>query len=160
MTEDYAIEVITAPPRTLAVTRFHAGFGELDAMGEKMGAAFGSVAAHLGDAGVAFEGPAVACYTPAGDGFDVAAGFPVAGSFDPGDGVDRLVLDGGEVAHTTHIGPYDQLPAAYAALRAGAEQLGRSLDDAATMWEEYWTGPEAPPEETRTEVFWPLESES
>jgi hypothetical protein len=24
------------------------------------------------------------------------------------------------------------------------------------MWEEYWSEPTAAPEETRTEVFWPL----
>ena len=61
-----------------------------------------------------------------------------------------------EVATTVHLGPYDQLGQAYDALKEGAAAQGRKVEEAGIMWEEYWTGPEAPPEETRTVVFWPV----
>jgi effector-binding domain-containing protein len=112
--------------------------------------------AHLGRAAIVPRGPAVARYEPTTDGFTVAAGFPVDAPVEPGDGVDNIVLPAGEVAHTTHLGPYDQLPKTYEALRAGVEAQGRSLVDGAAMWEEYWSGPDTPPEATRTEVFWPV----
>ncbi len=152
----YRTEITTVPSRTVAVTHFHVELGELPELGEKMGAAFGAVMSHLSRAGAVPRGPAVACYEPEGGGFDVAAGFPVTEPFEPGDGVEPMVLPGGEVAHTTHVGPYDELPAAYEALREDVEAQGRSLAADAPMWEEYWSGPEAPPQEARTEVFWPL----
>ncbi len=152
----YTTEITTVPSRTVAVTHFHVEMAELPELGEKMGAAFGAVMAHISRAGAIPRGPAVARYEPEDGGFDVAAGFPVTEAFEPGDGVEPLVLPGGEVAHTTHLGPYEELPAAYEALRADVEAQGRSLDSAAPMWEEYWSGPDAPAEETRTEIFWPL----
>lgn len=150
------IEITTVEARTLAVAHFEVTTAELDAMGERMSAAFGAVMARLGRAGIVTRGPAVARYEPTPDGFAVAAGFPVDAAVEPGDGVDTVVLPGGEVAHTTHVGPYDQLPRAYEALRTGVEAQGRSLVDGAAMWEEYWSGPGTPPEATRTEVFWPV----
>ena len=84
----------------------------------------------------------------------MAAGFPVGGPFEPADGVDAMALPAGEVAHTTHLGPYDDLPAAYDALRAAVEAEGRALADDAPMWEEYLSPPDTPPEQTRTEVYW------
>jgi effector-binding domain-containing protein len=150
------IEMITVEPRALAVARFDVATDELDAMGERMGAAFGAVMAHLRRAGIVPRGPAVARYEPTTDGFTVAAGFPVDAPVEPGDGIDSIVLPAGEVAHTTHLGPYDQLPKTYEALRAGVEAQGRSLVDGAAMWEEYWSGPDAPSEDARTEVFWPV----
>lgn len=152
----YATEITMVPTRTLAVTRFHVDDSEMNEMGPRISAAFETVVAELRQAGVTPTGPAVASYERAGDGFDVAAGFPVEGPFEPVDAVTRLAVGGCEVAHTTHLGPYDRLPDAYAALRSDVEARGRSLVDDAPMWEEYWSPPESPPEETRTEVFWPV----
>jgi effector-binding domain-containing protein len=150
------IEITTVPNRLLAVTRLHVASGEVDAMGDHLAAAFGRVIAHLERVGARTEGPAVATYQRAGDGFDVAAGFPVEETFEPSDDVDQLVLAAGEVGHVTHIGPYEDLPAAYDALRGRIETQGRTLDEIGPMWEEYWSAPETPPEQTRTEVFWKL----
>ncbi|MGD9700917.1 MAG: GyrI-like domain-containing protein [Acidimicrobiia bacterium] len=152
----YAIEIITVESRPLAVTRFHVSTSELGAMGEKMSTAFGAVMAHLGRAGIAPEAPAVARYERSGGGFDVSAGFPVAEPFESAGEVSCLVQDAGEVAHTTHLGSYEELTSAYDALRAGVEAQGRALAEDAPMWEEYWSGPDTPAEETRTDVFWPL----
>lgn len=153
----FEMDVITVPARTLAASRFHVDMDEVGGMGQKMGSAFGSVMEALREAGVVAAGPPVARYEHTDGGFEVAAGFPirepVAGL---AGGVVSLELPPGEVAHTTYFGAYDDLPRAYEALHAEAQARGRALDDAAPMWEEYLTGPETPPEQTRTEVYWPL----
>jgi effector-binding domain-containing protein len=155
----YEIDVRTVPARTLAAFRFHVTHSELTQMGEKMGSAFGRVMAALGAAGVAPVGPPVASYERAEDGFDVAAGFPTSTPVTATDGVASLELPAAEVAHTTHVGPYEDLPKAYDALQTEARARGRELDQTASMWEEYLTGPDVPPEQMRTEVYWPLAAE-
>jgi effector-binding domain-containing protein len=152
----YEIDIVTVPSRTLAVTRFRVSMDDLPDMGQKMGSAFGQVMTALSRAGVTSVGPAMACYEPTEGGFDVAAGFPTSSPMDPTDGVTTLELAAGEVAHTTHVGPYTDLPKAYVALRDEVEAQGRHLDDRAPMWEEYLTGPDVPPDQALTEVFWPL----
>ena len=149
---DYQLQIIQEPGRNLAVTRFKA---EISQIGEQMGAAFGAVMAYLGEHGVEVTGPAIAYYDMEPDGFTVSAGFVVTEQIS-GDGtVAPLRLPVTEVATTTHVGSYEDLPKAYDALKRGVRDLGREADDAA-MWEEYWSPPEAPPEETRTIIFWPL----
>jgi effector-binding domain-containing protein len=64
-------------------------------------------------------------------------------------------LPAGEVACTTHIGPYEGLPQAYEAIEAWMKQHGREAAGS-TIWEEYLTGPETPPEQTRTDIYGPL----
>lgn len=153
----YEVNVGTESGRHLAVTRFDAR-PEVDDMGQKSGAAFGTVAGYLARIGVAVSGPAVSVYEMEGDLFHVAAGFLVEGSFEPGEGVEPLQLPVCEVATTVHMGPYDRLGQAYEALQKGAIAQGREVEESGIMWEEYWSGPEAPPEETRTVVLWPLKA--
>jgi effector-binding domain-containing protein len=152
----YDVQLVIAPERHLAVAEFDATEAE---MPQKIGAAFGAVAEYLGRNGMEMSGPAVARFTITDEGFDVSAGFEVASEIE-GDGyVVPLDLPAGEVATVTHLGSYETLEAAYDALRAAVEGLGRELDDAAPMWEEYRSPPETPPEETKTVVFWPLKPE-
>lgn len=149
---DYQLQIIEEPGRNLAVTRFKA---EISQIGEQMGAAFAVVTAYVAVHEVEVIGPAIAYYDMEPDGFTVAAGFVVAEPI-AGDGtVVPLSLPVTEVATTTHVGSYEDLPKAYDALKRGVHDLGREPDDAA-MWEEYWSPPDAPPEETRTIIFWPL----
>lgn len=154
----YDVSFTNAPERLLAVHRWHVPADQLALMGGEMGRAFETVLTHLGRAGVTAGGPAVACYQQTGDGFDVAAGFPVDETFAPSEDVDQLVIGAEEVARTTHFGPYDGLPAAYEAVRAAAEARGLAVDDRGPMWEEYWSGPDVPADQHRTEVFWPVRS--
>lgn len=150
---DYDVTVTHESGRHLAVKRFDARPEE---MGAHMAGVFGAVAAHLERVGTPIAGPAVSCYTLGEDTFHVAAGFVVPGPFAPGDGVEPLQLPEVDVVTTTHLGPYDGLAAAYDAVKAGAREHGREVDEAAMMWEEYWSPPETPPEQTRTVVYWPL----
>jgi AraC family transcriptional regulator len=74
-----------------------------------------------------------------------------------GDGeVARDTLPGGPVATTMHIGSYDKLTEAYAAIEQWIEAQG--LVAAGAPWESYVTDPgEVPdPKDWKTEVFWPV----
>jgi effector-binding domain-containing protein len=57
---------------------------------------------------------------------------------------------------TTHLGPYDQLRAAYRALGLWLVEQGFKM--AGPPWEFYWTDPGAEPDPNRwrTEIIWPV----
>lgn len=152
----HEVEIVTVPANTAAVVRFHVRHDELPTIGERMEDAFAAVMTELGKAHVIPNGPAIAVYEPVTDGLDVATGFHVTGSFVPPATLERLDLDAGEVAHTTHQGSYARLSEAYADLEEQAEQLGRPVILDGAMWEEYWSEPGTPEDQTRTEIFWPV----
>ena len=152
----HEVEFVMPSVMAVAVTRFHVASGELPAMGERMGHAFATVMADLGKASFVPDGPAVARYEPTADGFDVSAGFRIPSEATVPAGLDRLELGGIEAAHTTHLGPYSGLSAAYDDLKAVADAAGRPVAGDGPMWEEYWSGPDTPAEQIRTEVYWPL----
>lgn len=154
----HVVEITEVPSRTLAVATFHVDRSELGAMGDLMGAAFGTVAAHLAASGARPTGPAIACYQPDDSGFAVSAGFETAGTFECDADVEVLVLPAGVVAHTTHHGGYDSLPEAYEDLRRGAEAKGVHLLEDVAMWEEYWSEPGTAEADVRTDVYWPVDA--
>ncbi|PVZ11990.1 GyrI-like domain-containing protein [Actinomycetospora cinnamomea] len=139
--------------RRLAAVHYEA---QPEDIGPKAGDAFRRVAAHLARVGVPIAGPAVSVFEADEDAFHVTSGFVVDRDVEPGEGVEPFRLPEVEVATTTHIGPYQELDKAYDALGRGAAAAGRRVDDTGPMWEEYWSGPETPPAETRTVVFRPL----
>jgi AraC family transcriptional regulator len=73
-----------------------------------------------------------------------------------GAGVVADTLPGGPVATTTHTGPYEGLPDAYAAIQEWIEEQG--FVASGSPWECYITDPsEQPdPKDWKTEVLWPL----
>jgi effector-binding domain-containing protein len=148
----YEVEVRRLAKHDIAAVKFRASIVELP---QHMGAAFGDAMGYLTQNGIRPEGPAVALYSQLGEGvFDVTAGFLVAAPIE-GDGhVVPAELPEGEVATTLHVGSYESLTEAYGAIQAWMKREGR--EPAETMWEEYLSGPEVPPEETRTIVYWPL----
>ena len=139
--------------RRLAVVHYEA---RREDIASKAGEAFRRVAVHLARVGVPIAGPAVSVFEANEDAFFVTSGFVVEREFEPGEGVEPFRLPEVEVAATSHVGPYEELDKAYEALGRGATARGRRVDDTGPMWEEYWSGPETPPAETRTVVFRPL----
>jgi effector-binding domain-containing protein len=151
----YEVRESHQPLRHLAVVRFTAPAAEIP---RHMGEAFGAVAGYLARVAVPIAGPAIAYYEPVTGGFTVSAGFQVPSAID-GDGhVVPFELPACEAAVTTHMGSYDRLPDAYAAIQAwiAAHDLTARWGD--TMWEEYWSEPSTPAAQTRTDVFWPVTS--
>lgn len=148
----YEIRFVRIPGKDLAVVRSRT---TPDRIPEVMPQSFEDVAAYLVPRGLLGNGPAVAVYTGMdADGFAVAAGFVVERPI-VGDGhVEPLALPGAEIVTTTHLGPYDTLPAAYEALQRAAAEQGRELGP--VMWEEYWSPPDTPAAETRTVICWPV----
>lgn len=142
----YDITVITSDPQTVAVVTEQVAH---DAIGPFLGRAFGEILAAVGESAVA--GPPFARYDFSEDGFLVTAGFPVAATVQPSGPIGIDVLPGGQVATTTHIGPYEAVAGAYSAVEAW--MAAHEWVPAGAPWESYLDGPEvAAP---RTVVVWP-----
>ena len=60
----------------------------------------------------------------------------------------------GRSMKATHIGPYDTVGSTYNAMIAAMEAKG--LVPARDMWEIYFSPPETPPAQIRTDVVWPI----
>ena len=149
---NYSIEPTHEVGRHLAVTSFP--FSHED-IGERVAAAFSTVAEHLARHGIRITGAAVGVYEKEGDGFTVSAGFvvdsPVAGD----EVVHGLTLPAGDALTLVHVGPYERLSEAYDALQDHANTHHLVLDQH-LMWEEYLSGPEVEPELEMTRVTWPV----
>lgn len=152
---DYEIRVEQLAQRDVAAVKLRGKAADLPV---QLPAAFGAVVAYLQRQGISPRGPAVAIYDQrGGDQLEVAAGFYVPSRIE-GDGhVVPAVIPACSAAVTTHVGSYDELARAYAAMRSWMQREGREPADT-TMWEEYSSGPETPSEQARTDVYWPLRS--
>jgi AraC family transcriptional regulator len=100
--------------------------------------------------GVSVVGAPFARYLEMGrDQWTIEAGVPVSGE-------SSNTLPGGLAAVTTHLGPYDKLRDAHAAI--GEWLVAEGLAAAGPPWESYITDPGAHPDpkDWKTEVFVPL----
>ena len=61
---------------------------------------------------------------------------------------------GGRNMTATHIGPYDTVSETYSTMDRAMQAQG--LIGSKDMWESYLSPPDTPPEQTRTDVIWPL----
>lgn len=149
----YQIRIEQVAERDLAAVKLRCKAADLPA---QLPAAFGAVVAYLQRQGSSPRGPAVAFYEQlGGEQLEVVAGFYVARRIE-GDGhVVPAILPACSAAVTTHVGSYDALEHAYSALRSSMQEQRREPADG-RMWEEYFSGPETPPEQARTDVYWPL----
>lgn len=153
----YEVRIIQQPRKDLAVVRKRTTLGEIPTF---MGSAFERVAAHLGPKGLLGPGSAIGRYTEMDTTTGevvVAAGFVVT---QPVEGDGEVVPDetpASEVATTTHLGPYATVSEAYDAIAKAMAVQGRELDET-TMWEEYWSPPGTPDDQTKTVVYCPLKA--
>jgi len=63
-------------------------------------------------------------------------------------------MPGGRNMIATHIGPYNTVSETYSTIDAAMKSQG--VTGSKDMWESYLSPPETPPEQTRTDVIWPL----
>jgi effector-binding domain-containing protein len=130
----------------------------MDGIGAAMGPLFERLYGWLGAAGVTPLGMPWTRYLSVGaEEVELEVGAPVGIQQPPvPSGMVTGVLPAGEVAATLHVGPYDRLPEAYAAIHAwlGAQGLGPS----GAMWEVYENGPDTEPDPARwrTQVCFPF----
>lgn len=121
-----------------------------------LGTAYREVAAFLCLRGTGPAGPPFARFHRVGaDRFEVEAGFPSAGGVAAADRVDVVTLPGGKAARTVHVGPYDEMEPAYAALTAWVRAHGG--EPVGDPWEVYYSDPDEEPDPAtwRTEVVQP-----
>lgn len=62
----------------------------------------------------------------------------------------------GRAMTATHVGPYDTVVATYNAMTADMKAQG--LSPAHDMWEIYFSPPDTPPAQIRTDIVWPVTS--
>jgi AraC family transcriptional regulator len=112
-------------------------------------------------AGIPFAGPPFTRYPSMGHGLiTIEAGMPLASAGRSDGGVEAGELPAGTAAVALHAGPYDQLSETYAAMERWAVEQG--LRFAGAPWESYITDPAEHPDpaQWRTEVYWPLATET
>ena len=126
------------------------------ALAEELGRVF----LHAQRNGAAITGQPFARYLDWGPGvLTLEIGLPVATAVDAASAADirNETLPGGPVATTTHMGAYDKLNDAHAAVQVWIEE--QKLRAAGAPWEVYVTDPADVPDPAswRTDLFWPLE---
>lgn len=85
---------------------------------------------------------------------DIEIGFPVSKKFSDKGNIKVGEFPGGKIASLVFIGPYDKMEPAYNALSKWIEDNGFEATGVAI--ERYFSGPETPPEEIKTEILLPL----
>lgn len=127
-----------------------------EGVGAALHGALPDVFSHLTANGVAMVGAPFARYHDGDDGtLDLEAGIPIAGNLAETDTIKARELPGGEAITTVHVGSYDRLHEAVAALAEWRLANGRVAGG--PFWEIYVDDPtDRDPAEVRTEVVEPL----
>ena len=144
-------EIIELVERPAAVVHIGATMAEFPRL---IGEAFGLAARTIAGSSAIIAGHPFARYLSFGDRIEAEAGFPFAGTLVPADDrVRQTTLPGGRAVKATHIGPYDEIGAAWERTTAWMGEHG--LEGAGPPWEAYLTGPDEPGPPV-TEIFWPI----
>jgi len=149
---DYEVELHELAPTPVAVIRKTVAWSEI---GATVGQILGEVGGYLKGIGAEADA-AFGRYDAQGDKVAIEVGFttdkPVKGQGE----IVPSELPGCEAAVCLHVGPYDTVSEAYAALTAWIKEAGR--EQAGAPWEVYTTPPEEQP--PVTEVVFPLKGVS
>ena len=112
----YRITITEVPDVTIASVT--AGT-DLETVGVRVQAAFGTLGRTIGEAGAFGDGPpGLIVHEMDRGSMTVEVFMPIARSFTPPPGVAIRTLRGGRVATTVHEGPYDAIGAAYQSVTA------------------------------------------
>ena len=150
----YEIELVQLAPQPVASIIVPDIAAE--AVGAALHGTLPDIFSHLQAGGVTMVGaPFTRSHGRGGDRFDLEAGIPVGGPFAETDTIKARELPGGEAIATVHVGSYDSLPDAVAALAAWREAHGRTARG--PFWEVYEDDPSStPPDQVRTRLVEPL----
>jgi effector-binding domain-containing protein len=117
-----------------------------DRINTEMAPAINEVLAVLAEQGVSPAGPLFAHHlTQSNETFDFEVGFPVNETFNEAGRVQRSRLPSGPMAHTCHVGAYEELFSSWQKFNewlTGEEASKLNLKKGDTLFEIYSTGPE------------------
>lgn len=131
------------------------------AISEFVVSVFEEIMAYCEEKNIRPVGPPFAIYHRAEMDFaDVECGLPVESRAEGEGKIRSLILPGGKVATTIHVGPYDLLGATYAKMHKWMMKKG--LEPGGTPWESYINNPAEieDPSKLLTQIFWPLKETS
>jgi len=122
-----------------------------------MGSSYQKIMEYLGPKGIYPSGPPFAVYHNMDmSALDVEIGFPVGSPVEGSGDVKPGKLTACKAAVGMHIGPYSEIEKAYNNLSAFVKEQGLEMNDA-YCYEFYLNDPsETPPEELKTEIYFPL----
>jgi len=152
MNYECTLKTVTPQP-TMSVR----GLTTMEALSNTIGEYLGEVWQVVEMQGGQFAGPPFTRYHSVSEaGIDLEAGLPVIVALPSQGRVQAGELPGGEVVATIHVGPYEQLPDAGAALLAWVAEHNREVGG--PNWEIYLTDPGevSDPAKWQTEVVLPL----
>jgi len=153
----YEIKIEEVKAQPAMTMRFRAKPEEL---GAKYAEAFGALFGYVMSNGGELAGPPFGRYHAMDEeGFEVEAGLPVSKPLAAKGEIKPSQLPGGTVATLIHVGPYERLGEAHAALEQWLEK--NSKKPAGPVWESYITEPgggESDPNKYETKIFLPLEA--
>ena len=151
-TPSHACEIKDRPERPTLSVRARAAVQDLPQL---FGQTYGALMQYMSemDAQPAGE-PFAAYYNMDMQDLDVEIGFPVSKPLPDRGNIKSGALLAGKYASTVHIGPYDSMAPAYEALTQYVKANG--YEPAGAAYEFYFSGPETPPEEIRTQIAFPV----
>jgi effector-binding domain-containing protein len=140
-----------AAQHTLSI-RFRAAAQDLPA---HLGRIYGSVMQHLETLGEQDTGAAYAAFHNMDmQNLDMEAGFPVSRSLPGKDDIQAGQIPAGMFAVCHYTGPYDQVGPAYEQLMQFIMERGYTVAGPAYEW--YFDGPDVPPQDSRTDIVFPV----
>jgi effector-binding domain-containing protein len=150
---EYRCELLDRPAQPTLAIRTRTPVKRLP---QVIGQAYGAIFQYASELGFQPSGaPFVAYYNMDMEDLDTEIGFPFQQRL-PGRGnILAGEIPGGKAAACLHVGPYDQLAAAYQALHEWTEANGHARTGVA--YEFYLNDPQAtPPAELQTQLVFPL----
>ncbi len=150
----YLCEITDQPERPTLSVRTRAAVQDLPQL---FGQTYGALMQYMGELGAQPSGePFAAYYNLDMQDLDVEIGFPVTKHLPDRGNIRGSLLPAGKYASTMHIGPYDTVGPAYEALAQYVTANG--YEPAGVAYEFYFSGPETPPNEIRTQIVFPLKA--
>jgi len=134
-----APQVVELEPRRAAAVRIAAPAAQLPTLLPK---AFEETMAQIAASGAQLAGPPFARYLGFGVEVEADVGFPYTGTLERSERVRDVRLPGGRAVLATHVGAYDEIASAWAAIKAWIDE--RELEPTSAPWESYLTGPDDP----------------
>ena len=152
----YDVTIRECTPQLVLSVRGHTPMRGIAAW---IGQAYAELFTQIGRSGARPSGPPFAIYHDQEmreEDVDMEAGVPVSNAVEPTGRARSWTLPAGTVASTLHVGAYEELGNAYAALAEWVQFRGH--ETAGPPMESYLVGPmEAKdPAELRTEILWPI----